>query len=511
MEKIQPILQWLFKNRFWITCGLIAIISAATWYTAWGKIEKERGQWATDLKSKKTSIEGVINSSVEVSSDGKETVDAHPNSKTQEEMEKRNKIAAEAALDAWKVRYDRQKKFLVFAPELPKHIVDVLKKHEPMELPIPEDKVLLKDTYRQTYAEWILKHMPELTKKIKTTWQFPRDKNGVIIKAGSDDSETPRKANLVRWTTANQKLWDSKTSQFKGFNGNDSELPTFEQCLALQQDLWILGGIFDVVAVVNEGYTANDLAPVESIEYILVGGDAVETPRGAIGSVDVKSSSGGASKKGNGPGKQKEKRGYRRAKKTKKGVQFAPGKSKSPFHGYYVNRDFTRLNISDVRKAITSKTLTDQSYLAVAKRIPVRIAVEIDERRINDFLAAAANSPYAFELLQVRVNGVLLANAGFGRVGEKVESTKSGDRDRTQPSAGGGGTSVGDDAPGSGGDGNGDDYIDADGGTFRAELRANFDVRVEFIGIVKVYNPDNRSLFFPEEKEATDNPKVASN
>jgi len=44
-------------------------------------------------------------------------------------------------------------------------------------------------------------------------------------------------------------------------------------------------------------------------------------------------------------------------------------------------------------------------------------------------------------------------------------------------------------------------------GPFLPHTRTNFDVKIEFIGIVKVYNPVNRSLFFPEESQIAGTPE----
>ena len=74
---------------------------------------------------------------------------------------------------------------------------------------------------------------------------------------------------------------------------------------------------------------------------------------------------------------------------------------------------------------------------------------------------------------------------------------------------GGGGGGMVDGNPGSGGGGD----EDAKDGPFLPHTRTNFDVKIEFIGIVKVYNPVNRSLFFPEEDKvaSSGNPAGAGN
>jgi len=139
--------------------------------------------------------------------------------------------------------------------------------------------------------------------------------------------------------------------------------------------------------------------------------------------------------------------------------------------------------------------LTDQSYLAVAKRVPVRVAVKMDERKIGDFLAAAANSPFNFEVRQFRLNkhkpgegADLLAASGapLGSSGGRPALGRAG-------GAKGGGGAKADDDPPAGGSGGGGGPASSEG--LPGEQRQNFDVKVEFVGIVKMYNPVNPSLF----------------
>lgn len=539
MDKIRPALQWLVRNRFWVTCGVVAIATLVTWYLASAAIEQQREKAASQLKGKKSSIENVLNSNVPTGV-GEETLKVHPNDGTAKGMQERIDAAAEAALAAWETRYNKQKDLMQYAGVLPKHIRDPLANHEPMEKPV--EGTLLDDQQRATFKEEIPKHMPTLASKIKTTWKFnpdgtetseadqaksriggnQKDRPGGGGGQGKADSSPISTADdLVIWSKKNQTLWNTKVTTFTGFHGNtdDQNRPSNSQILALSQDLWILSGIFDVIAKVNEGFTANDLAPIERLDHVLVGPQAITPELGSLTEFSYKAPSAnedGTTSKKKGPGsaadRKKAKRDAKRAaidarrknkKAAKRAKSFEKDASKSPFHGRYVDRDFSQLNASEITDVITSDALTEQSYLAVAKRVPVRIAVKMDERRINDFLAAAANSPFAFEIRQVRVNKhdpsevpELAADANAGKGGS--------DRSGGPLLGGGGGGGLADGGPPSGGGGGGDDAAD---GPFLPHTRTNFDVKIEFIGIVKVYNPVNRSLFFPEESQIAGAPE----
>jgi hypothetical protein len=521
MDKIRPVIQWFTRNRFWVTCVLVSVISVATWYMAWTAIDKQREDRASKLKQKNSSIENVITYEVPAGV-GEEMLRLHPNKATVKGMQERIDTSAEAAVAAWRERYNKQRDLLQFPDVLPPHIRDPLANHEPMEKPLEQE--LLDETQRDTFREEIPKYMPTLAAKIQTSWVYDARGNrlndaeveGNRNRDGkSRTGSTSITSDLVVWDEKNQELWNSKTTEFAGFNGNTDTAqnrPTSQQMLALCQDLWILGGIFDVIAEVNEGFTANDLAPIERVDHVLVGADADNNDLGSLTEYSYQPPSTKlptAQKKKGGLRDSRQMRreanAQRSSKAAKRSASFDESASSSPFHGRYVDRDYSQLNEKEITNVITADKLSEQSYLAVAKRVPVRIAVKMDERRVNDFLAAAANSPFAFEIRQVRINK---HEPGEG-VERKADSGGGAAKDERGQlglggGAGGGGSGRVDGPSGGGRRGGGGD----DDGPFRAEARTNFDIKIEFIGIVKIYNPVDRSLFFPEEKQGD---AVASN
>ena len=116
----------------------------------------------------------------------------------------------------------------------------------------------------------------------------------------------------------------------------------------------------------------------------------------------------------------------------------------------------------------------------------------MDERKIADFLAACANSPFAFEIHQVRINRHV--------AGEGIKLNGGAER---QDGVGGGGgrggfggeedygyeEDYGDEGGRGGGGGGGRQADELDLKSTPVEVRTNYDVNVEFYGIVKIYNP----------------------
>ena len=143
----------------------------------------------------------------------------------------------------------------------------------------------------------------------------------------------------------------------------------------------------------------------------------------------------------------------------------------SPYEGRYVDLDFEPLPAETVKLVITGEVLPEKNLeLIVAKRVPVRIALKMDERKIAEFMAACANSPFAFEIQQVRWNrhkpgGEEIPLGGSGGAADN----KLGGMNQDMAGMAGGAV-----------------ILEA---SVDVEKRTNYDVNVEFYGIVKIYNP----------------------
>ena len=76
-----------------------------------------------------------------------------------------------------------------------------------------------------------------------------------------------------------------------------------------------------------------------------------------------------------------------------------------PFHELYVDTNFEPISAEEVLKVVKGDALPETNLeLLIAKRLPVRIGVKMDERKIPAFMAACINSPFSYEIQQVRIN-----------------------------------------------------------------------------------------------------------
>jgi hypothetical protein len=507
MEKIKPVIDWIVRNRFWLSCGAMAMASIVTWFIAWRGLELQREESAKKIKSKKEAIDAVLKVSADTGQEAN-PVNAHPNAVTEAEMNKRIEAARAAAMEAWKVRYEQQKDMLVFAKELPDQVRTPLEKHKPMEKPITEE--LLDITKRSTFLEFFRERMPELVRStINATWLY--DAKGERLKSesekdprGKDPSaalkESPKQEDLVIWRPENQALWHSKVTKFTGYDGNTEkgDRPTSTQMLALQQDVWILEALLKIIAEVNKGYIANDLAPVKRIDHILVGKDAkTSEPKVSDVSYVVPGGVGAAGVRKSGGRVSDDRKDSEAAADSAKKTLFNPGEGDSPFHGRYVDRTNQQLNRSELDRLYESPALSDRTYLYVAKRVPVRVAVKMDERMIGEFLAVAANSPFTFEVRSIRINTPMKS---FDRAKPVGSGGGGAGQDKVDKAGGGGGiigAGEGGDDSGGGGGGGDDGAASLLADEKNPETRKSYDVRVEFIGIVKIYNEPNPAALMP--------------
>ena len=91
--------------------------------------------------------------------------------------------------------------------------------------------------------------------------------------------------------------------------------------------------------------------------------------------------------------------------------------ARDPAEGRYVDEKYATLPALRLRGALESTDATE-ALLAVAKRMPVRIRVQIDQRKLNSLLAQCGNSRLPVEVRQVRIaRDPAPVGAGMGGMG----------------------------------------------------------------------------------------------
>ena len=335
MDQIKPIIEKIVTHRFWVGCGLVVILTIVVAYLAIGSVSTAREKHVADIKSKFTSTqnlagidpsEGLSNLSDEIKS---EASTSFPNDKTLTEMDRITDLAKIATRDAWEYQYNQQTKLLVFPEDLEEEVRASFRRNLPIEQKLPKfdeikDEEQVLEKYRRAYGVYIKERLPQLAKKIGAKWRpssgtgqmggmgamgggamgsggsglfgsggsgsgSPMGSGGSPSGAGGsgvggssgafqDDSqyEDDGTPEVVVWSPTNENLWLQNASSFMGRNNNKSanNTPTTHQVMYLQEDLWVLEAIFDVIKKTNGDADANDLASIKTIDHILLGQSA---------------------------------------------------------------------------------------------------------------------------------------------------------------------------------------------------------------------------------------------
>ncbi len=531
MDKLLPVIEFLKKNGFWFICGIVAIASGVTWYLAAQQVDQRNKTLTQKLESSFQTGNNLL--AVTAEPDIK-TIKVHPNSTTEEGMQQQIERVSQSVLEAWKDRYEAQAKLMVWPDEIEnksQSFVDTFSKFNPPETFPAEVKADKLISLLKIYKLNIPARMDYICSIIKTKWEFDDEEEQPAAdnKSGSQkgggrgapggempggrgapggelggggggsrggggpgppsgggrDSKTKESVDnriVCEWNEDNQALWYEKLTSFKDRDDHElaDDIPTPSQIYMLQQDLWLLEATFNIIREVNsvknkdgqmEMVNANDLAAIKRIDHVVFGREALaklgdpqsisdEAAQPAPGAKVGGRTSGVVSRSGSDKGGEMD-------------IDYA---GQPAFHARYVDKNFDYIKAETVRTLLNPSTPlpNDNPEMIIAKRVPVRIALKIDERKIPDFLAACANSPFAFEVWQVRVNkhipneGISLHGGGGARKVKKKE--------KRQLNAAAGGVED-------------QKEVEANPEDGPVETRTNYDVKAEFYGIVKIYNP----------------------
>lgn len=466
MDKIKAQLAIAMKYGFWIGTVLILISSLAVWYMSTSTLASE-----TDSESGR--LEGVLRKISTV----KGAMSALPNAKSHQAMEEIVKQRQDEVLKSWQTLFDRQKDHLTWPRDvLLDDFVDKFEGKIPIEQYIDfPDPAPLSPFYLNRYRDHIIKEPAKLAAIAGAVWTASENQatSGIGNLGGSTDQvdEVP----VVAWSTSSQKSLYDEIFRWYG------ETPTTLECYYSQESQWILKQLMMIIKEVNGAATHPYQAKIREIEEIHIGPSvnfsvgeftgiqgggsmtsmASSTPGGPSSSI-----SGGLTPMGGLGGAA--------------GSSRPTGSTVDPAEHRYVDANLNHIDASSLRTALKSNKPSDAG-LAIAKRVPVMMGLNMDQRHVSDLLAACGSADLMVEVSHVRV----LSGSG---------STKSSGGSRSSGSGGMGGLG----ALGGGGS------RSAATSTSSAVDEYPFDVNVELYGIIYIYNtPDPGKLPVEQVTNAT--------
>jgi hypothetical protein len=484
MDKFKHYLGLAGKHHFWILCGLIALITVGSWYTTSAKLKAE-------FKAQETKIKGAENELNTIMG-----VQNHPNDEYKLKMEELTNNYKAQLRELWAKQYQEQgvnlqwpqevlKDGLVVKPGLTEEFVFLVKDLRPIELKVPFDPKapeLLKGGLREQYRDFVkVVELPRLAKIIGAIWHPSEMNTGNRNFGGTDNAPE----SIVEWHAENQEFLQNTRFDW---SKEPSKRPSTLQILYAQEDLWILETLINIIAKTNQDADARHNAVVKEIKYLKLGADAV----GLSGQVTPLVSTTATP----GPG-QPGQPGYPTPGATPPPMVPQPGPGaniviiKDPAEGRYVDEKYQPVPPGRLRDAFKSTAKPEEAFLAVAKRVPVRMHLVVDQRYINRLLAECGNSNLIVEIRQVRVNRPIYeggsstipgAPRGYPAAGGGERGFQPAfDPGRSNPRPTGPRSD-----PGRGGP--------RGGGETPEEERSRHEIDMELYGLVYIYNPVNEAM-----------------
>ena len=290
-----------------------------------------------------------------------------------------------------------------------------------VEFPTDPSKEL-ETTLRTRYERYIKNILPDLAKIADAEWtaEFEQtggmdmDMGGMGMGRGSMsgpggvakdvDITGAEKGPLVQWSN------ESQTQVLKDLFPWRGSLPSSLEIYYSQENIWILKQLLGIVADLNTGASQPYQAKIHEIKKIAIG-KSVNFTQGSISKPGESSSGMGM---GGGMGMMMDEMMDMGGDMDMEDMMGTGGDFagagmgggmetvKDPAENRYVNVALEPITGSALRTALTSAQPSDAA-LAVAKRVPVMLSLNMDQRAIPELVATCGSSRLMVEVHQVRM------------------------------------------------------------------------------------------------------------
>ncbi|TWU21042.1 hypothetical protein Pla52o_40740 [Novipirellula galeiformis] len=519
MGQLKEQLAGVLRYGFWIGVGFVTIASLLVWFLASSTLQKEADEQQSKINTAFTSVASLQG---ELSS--------HPNAASHAKMESLIETRENEVLKAWTDMYARQRNLLTWPKELQQDFVDEFKDLIPIEryVHFPAEEGEEKPPYMlNLYRYYIGMILPEIATIARAEWKAPfdptfnpsmDDKSGIrnLTKRRINISGTENKP-LVEWSAGSQQQLLADLFPWRGSR------PSTLQVYYSQENVWILKQMLQIIDTVNIDAKEAFEAKIREIKTIKIGRSVQFNPAilkqvasqaggqgmgmgmgmDGFGGPGMDGGMGGMGGMDGGMGGMGGMDGGMGGMGGMDGGMGAVEAS-DPGDNRYVDTDYLPITGSALRAALDSDSPADVN-LAVAKRVPVMMALRMDQRMVPRLLAVCGNAPLMIEVKQVRLlpvgGSAVPSSGGAGGMGGMDEMGGMG--------VGGGADAGGFGGPGMGGPGMGAPSMgeagmdDAGMGTgFRGggmnrtaqtpAIENPYDIDVEVYGLIQIYNPPDK-------------------
>jgi hypothetical protein len=416
MDQLRTALVWLKRHHFWVLCGLVALIALVSWAKASSKLTALFNQNQAAIKTEFSNVQNL------------RTDPFHPNEEVNNKQQEQTKHQAEGVAKLWKDLYERQRQHVLEWPEeLGPEFREAVDK-----LQFGDD---IRNDLRNRYQNYIENHFPSLPKQIDarpidasvTAAGGPGEFVGGPISEGAGGQVQDDNEYICYWNPADQALIRDDL--------NFRETPSSLRIWVTQENLWVYHTLLDVIAKTNKAANATRMsnAAVKEIGELAVGmraaagsrlpgrlwvkpavptvplaGPGMEVPGGAVppglpGGAEMPRGEFGpgmGGPMGNGPMTKEQETAYllsgRYLDAQGKPIPFGGGAA-APVPG-------AEPVPAPVPEATPGAPLDLTAFGQEYKRVPVRMALRMEQRWLPRLIAECANEPLQVEVQEVRIN-----------------------------------------------------------------------------------------------------------
>ncbi|MEM6472655.1 MAG: hypothetical protein AAF802_24050 [Planctomycetota bacterium] len=454
MDQVKEYFAAAVKHGFWIGSAVILLSGVAVWFLSTTELNEQTEKQISKIKQNATTISSTRNE-----------LPKQPNDLSHAKMNVLIEGRTDEVLKAWQEVFDAQTNILTWPEIMQEEFLNEFQyvkdpetgKVDKNKLKLPFEKYEEFDSsgdgesippeLLRRYERYIGNSLPNLAEICKAKWtaKFDRPTGGIMGGMGGDmmgdmmGMGTGRRASnvdeltgetaepVVAWSSGSQDALLKDLFPWRGRQDYPSELDVYYS----QENLWILRQLLQVIAEVNGDAKQRFEAKIREIKMISMG-RSVKFDQGNISVPGSRASGGfggmgGMMGMGMGMGDMSGMDDYG----DMGGGDYADmmggmgggevEASPDPGDNRYVNTAFEPIDASTLRSAFGSND-PGQVAIAVAKRLPIMMRFQMDQRSIPKLLAACGNAALTVDVHQVRImpKGGGSAVGGMGGMGDMM-------------------------------------------------------------------------------------------
>ncbi len=509
MDQLKQSFAAAAKYGFWIGTGTITLGALVIWFMVTGALVEENNSRTSKIKSDVSAVSTL-----------RSELSEHPNQISKAAMDLLVEGRQAEVLQVWQEVYDAQRGILVWPEEeLTTGLVDEFRDLMPIETHIaypPEDGQEIPSSYRNQYAYYIKNVLPNIAEIAKAEWEAEFRSAGAggmdaMMGGGMDSMMSGMEGYggmgrgpiniagvedvpLVDWPVSSQSAIITELFPWQG------RTPSTLEVYYSQENLWILRQLLAIVADVNGEAQQPFEAKIHVINHLSLG-KKVKFTAGSIQKPGVAMTGGMGMGMDMGMdmgmGMGDDMYGGMDGGDMYGGMDSGMGmmsEAPDPVDNRYVDTAYEPIDGATLRSALESESPED-APLKVAKRVPVMMSLQIDQRYIPDLLAACGSAPLMVEVKQVRIlpksAGSSAVGSMGGGMGGGMDSMMGGGMDMDMGMGMDGGMGMGGMGMGMG--------MMGGGASQGPKEKFPLDVTVEVYGLIHIYNPPDEDKLGVEQ------------